>query len=251
MDIEENQYLLVSDSDEIHNQQWDSKKLKQTTLEQMAQNDLFKKHLPIMDQYLTVLEYDKDVESLTNAFEALKNEFEFLDKQDWSGKFRIVDGQVILVKRELVPSNISPSDYVRQHWHITDDYQLVPIINGMLRGMVEVSDRFNIQDQGNLNIVLQKGEIPPHMHQSGITQNAKIPCLHVSRGASDKLGFSKSGIMYDMFYNDSFSTGLSDNELDGAVDTFIPNETGLEKGVSHNNLPAYSEFYAFEIRKMI
>lgn len=251
MDIEENQYLLVSDSDEIHNRQWDSKKLKQTTFEQMAQNDLFKKHLLIMNDYLTNLDYDKYVETLNTSFDELKKEFDFLSKQEWCGKFRVVDGQVILIKANQVPLNISPIDYVRQYWDITQEYQVIQIMNGMLRGVVEVHNRDNIQHQENLNVVLKKDEIPSHMHQSGLTENARISCLHISDKTEDKLGVPTDGIVYDMFYNDSFSTGLSDNELDGVVDSFAPNTTGLEDGVSHNNLPTYSEFYAFEVRKII
>ena len=40
----------------------------------------------------------------------------------------------------------------------------------------------------------------------------------MSGGSTDKVGFLNNEIRYDMFYNDSFSTGLDRNELDGVVD---------------------------------
>lgn len=51
-----------------------------------------------------------------------------------------------------------------------------------------------------------------------------------------------------MFYNDSFSTGVDDNEMKGVVDEFFVKDSGKNM-VSHNNMPLYDQFYAFVIRK--
>ena len=45
-------YMLVSDSNESSSQ-FDTKKLSWRNLVEMAQNNLFKQHLDIMDNYLT------------------------------------------------------------------------------------------------------------------------------------------------------------------------------------------------------
>lgn len=92
-------------------------------------------------------------------------------------KFRVVDGQVILVEVDALKSqSLSPEDYVRQKWNITSEYQLLPIPNCMLRGMLDAKDG----DQGSVgDMVLEKpnnekvrlkGEnMPPHMHHSSVT----------------------------------------------------------------------------------
>ena len=60
----------------------------------------------------------------------------------------------------------------------------------------------------------------------------------------------KQEIRYDMFYNESFSTGMDKNELDGVVDEFDVQLSGTETDVStlyHNNMPMHDRFYAFAI----
>ena len=51
------EYFLVSDSNEI-NSQLDSKKMDWDELRNLAESNLFKKHLGILDNYLTVSQYD-------------------------------------------------------------------------------------------------------------------------------------------------------------------------------------------------
>lgn len=49
------------------------------------------------------------------------------------------------------------------------------------------------------------------MHNSGITSGARIECMH---GTNESSTVRIDGATaYDMFYNDSFSTGLDENEL--------------------------------------
>ena len=53
-----------------------------------------------------------------------------------------------------------------------------------------------------------------------------------------------------MFYNESFSTGLDRNELDGVVDEFNVQLSGNatdENTLYHNNMPVHDRFYAFAI----
>ena len=54
--IPDNKCLLVSDSNEI-GEQYDSKYLKQEELTRLAQENMFKKHLGIMQSYLTNSQY--------------------------------------------------------------------------------------------------------------------------------------------------------------------------------------------------
>lgn len=51
-----------------------------------------------------------------------------------------------------------------------------------------------------------------------------------------------------MFYNDSFSTGLDKNEVEGVVDEFTVQDSGSET-LFHNNMPKRDLFYAFVVRK--
>lgn len=52
-------------------------------------------------------------------------------------RFRVVDGQVILIEASKVPSDTTIEDYIRSKWDITSEYQLLPIPNCMLRGMLD------------------------------------------------------------------------------------------------------------------
>ena len=54
--IDGNSFLLVSDSNEV-GEQYDSKKLKQSELVELAQENLFKKVMDIMSLYMTDSQY--------------------------------------------------------------------------------------------------------------------------------------------------------------------------------------------------
>ena len=66
-----------------------------------------------------------------------------------------------------------------------------------------------------------------------------------------KVGFQKDEIRYDLFYNDSFSTGVNNNELEGVVDDFSVVQAGTQEQnmLYHNNMPGYTRFYAFLVRR--
>ena len=122
--------LLVSDSDEIQTQM-DSKQLPYTTLAEMAQDALFSRYLD-MDQYLTVSEFNTTKMRLGDMYEDL-------DIPSTSGakpKFRAVEGQVILLNATGVPKGVSPMDYALEHWDVSSEFQLTPIPNCMLRGVL-------------------------------------------------------------------------------------------------------------------
>lgn len=65
-----------------------------------------------------------------------------------SGKFRVVDGQVILLDKDTLDeynkrngTSISALDYITQFWDITSEYQVNEIRNCMLCGVtVPVED---------------------------------------------------------------------------------------------------------------
>ena len=84
------------------------------------------------------------------------------------------------------------------------------------------------------------------MHHSSVTKNANIQCMDVNK--SQPTIFVNGEIPYDMFYNDGNATGLSKNELQGAVDNFQVLDSG-SGSVVHNNLPKYEKFYAFIVHK--
>lgn len=63
-------------------------------------------------------------------------------------------------------------------------------------------------------------------------------------------GVVTGGTVYDMFYNDSFSTGVDKNEVQGVVDNFNVGSYGKNAGLYHNNMPAFSNFYTFVVHKM-
>lgn len=63
-----------------------------------------------------------------------------LDISGIKPKFRVVDGQVILMEAGSIPEGESPEQHVRDKWDITSEYQLLPIPNCMLRGMLDVKE---------------------------------------------------------------------------------------------------------------
>ena len=111
-------------------------------------------------------------------------------------------------------------EYLKEHWDITSEFSVVPIYNCMLRGMTskDTDDQSPVKKSGNTNVYLSKRNIPPHMHHSSVTVGGNMECMAVDGSSDDRL--SENGIRYDMFCNDSFSTGLRNNELDGTGDAF-------------------------------
>ena len=94
--------------------------------------------------------------------------------------------------------------------------------------------------------------MPIHMHNSGITTGGNLKTM---RGNQNDAGYIQGKTVYDMFYNDSFSTGVDKNELDGTVDTFSVQDSGIAEQsdstprLMHDNLPKYERFYTFIVTK--
>lgn len=76
----------------------------------------------------------------------------------------------------------------------------------------------------NTEVAVGNENMPPHMHHSGIDMAEGLQTMQ--GGDSQKVGFLNGEIRYDMFYNESFSTGVSKNELDGVVDSFEVQDSG-------------------------
>ena len=70
----------------------------------------------------------------------------------------------------------------------------------------------------NSKVAVSDANLPPHMHHSGIDMASGLQTMQ--GGSSEKVGFLKEELHYDMFYNESFSTGMSKNEVEGVVDRF-------------------------------
>ena len=265
--IPSNKYLLVSDSNEV-TEQFDSKKLRQDELSYLAEENLFKKHLGIMSNYLTVSQYASYRSILKEKYIIQKKLFEDLDG-NVPVKFRPVDGQIILLQQEETDKRIqeictqenltsmSPLDYLKRHWDITTEFTVEQIYDCMLRGVTEIDPNGGDKTKrdGNLKVGLTDDNMPIHMHNSGVTTGGSINCMH---GGEQVVGFRQGETVYDMFYNDSFTTGVDKNELDGVVDDFVVQDSGVAEQsdsgnprIMHNNLPVYKKFYAFVVRKNI
>jgi len=139
INIDSTDNLLVSDSNEKVNL-YDSKKLSCETLAELAQTNLFRRHLGIMDRYLTNNQFATYKKILTLQKGKLKEMWNTLKDQSWSGTFRSVPGQVILVEKESFDAqysdeNKTPEEYVREKWDIPSDCYLKQLHNCMLRGM--------------------------------------------------------------------------------------------------------------------
>lgn len=123
---EEYKYLLVSDSNEV-SKKFDSKKIDiDTTFASLAQENLFKTYLDIMNLYLTKDQYNSYLNSIENQLTQCKNFFNSIKDGKWSGKLKPVDGQVILIgvdeflKAKEEDKNITtPLQYLMEHWDIT------------------------------------------------------------------------------------------------------------------------------------
>ena len=107
-----NTCMLISDSDEVRDQ-LDSKKLNYDTLVKLAEDNLFGKYLD-MSKYLTHNQYNAYGVMLNDRYSKLDTLKEALPKNLAPGsdfykpRFRPVDGQVILIEADNVPSGISP-----------------------------------------------------------------------------------------------------------------------------------------------
>lgn len=246
-------YMLVSDSNESSSQ-FDTKKLNWLNLVELAQDNLFKNHLDIMDNYLTKNQIVQQQKILNNRLNALRTAFTSVDADDGSGrKLKVVDGQIILLRADQIPNEEVLVEYLKKYWDITPDYSITQLHDCMLRGVTEVRST-EVLKPGNQNVALTKETMPSHMHHSGITQGANIGTMHGT--SSEKSGEVESGTAYDMFYNDSFSTGLSKNEMDGTVDLFSVQPVGDNVAgqneppkIMHNNMPVYGRYYVFLITK--
>lgn len=164
--------------------------------------------------------------------------------------FTPVDGQVILIRAKEVDAKTgtTPMAYLRSKWNITSEYTVTQLQDCMLRGVVNVQDG-TIKCASNTSVGLTGDNMPPHMHHPGITEDADIETMQGSTASANKVrARGRQDTAYDMFYNDSFSTGVSKNELDGVVDSFNVQLNG-DDTVQHDNMPVYDRFYAFEVRK--
>lgn len=123
---EEYKYLLVSDSNEV-SKKFDSKKIDiDTTFTSLAQENLFKTYLDIMNLYLTKDQYTSYLNSIDNQLTQCENFYKSIEDGEWSGKLKPVDGQVILIgvdeflKAKEEDKNITtPLQYLMEHWDIT------------------------------------------------------------------------------------------------------------------------------------
>ena len=242
-----NECMLVSDSNELGGQ-YDSKKLNFSELVELAQDSLFNKYLRIMSTFLTTIQYNNYIQIINQRLNTQGTEWGKAKNGRWTGKFTPVDGQVILIRKADVPRGNTPLQYLLNHWNVSSEYTVTQIQNCMLRGVVSIHDQ-TVKNPDTINVSLTDDNIPPHMHHPGITENANIGSMRDSSQSGDKVWQrAASDVSYDMFYNDSISTGLTKNELDGVVDGFDVQPSG-DESVSHNNIPAIDVFYAFEIRK--
>lgn len=263
------QYLLVSDSNE-RSEAFDSKKLSHQDLSDLAQDELFKSKLDLKT-YLTESKFTDLCEEMENQLSKCNDRFQELMKIEPSNKFRVVDGQVILLDKDTLDrynkeneTSLSPLQYLKIHWNITNEHQVNEIGNCMLKGVTvpnpsglinsgnpigdnptELSDK--VWNKGETQVELDETTFPNHMHHSGITSGAKVQCLE--RDLDSKLGYNPSGMRYDLFQNDSISSGVDKQGMGGVIDKFEVNEVG-EEHLLHNNLPEYRRFYAFEIREI-
>ena len=143
---------------------------------------------------------------------------------------------------------ISPYQYFRSYWYIPSEFVVEQLQDCMLRGVTEIRSEVPQLAQ-NQSVGLTAENIPPHMHHSGITAGQGIQSM--GNNGEGKVGFQTGELRYDMFYNDSFSTGLNKNELEGVVDNFEVQPAGTQEQnmLYHNNMPNYTRFYAFLVRE--
>lgn len=247
------EYFLVSDSNEI-NSQLDSKKMDWDELRNLAENNLFKKHLGILDNYLTVSQYDIYKKMLVDTKTSLDTLWNMLKDQNWSGKFKPAHGQIIVIYKDDVPTGMAPIDYLRAHWDIPLDATINQWKDCMIRGITYTEDHDDnpIKRDSNQIVKLKEINVPPHMHHSEITSGSTIESMSRVKSGTDSKRQELSE-RYDMFYNDSLDTGLDKNELDGSGDSFEVEYAGSNETLNgqpalpHNNMPVMHNCYVFEI----
>ena len=234
---------------------------------------MFSKHLDIMSQYLPKSQFDNYKFQLDNLLSSYQNVFNQLNVDPSQRKFRIVDGQVILLAKDEfdaafadVEDRPSPEDWVRRHWNVTADYWLERVQGCMLRGMtlVDKTDMDNAENghstvklTKNVRVDLTRDTVPAHMHQSGISvEDNRIQTLAQGQEGQSAIPI-RGGTRYDVFRNDGVSTGVDKNEHDGAIDDFTILEAGSNDGqdpsnpkIAHNNMPVFKEYYAFVVHRM-
>jgi hypothetical protein len=48
---------------------------------------------------------------------------------------------VILLKADSIPEGVSPMDYALAYWDVPSEYQLTPVPDGMLRGVLMIEPK--------------------------------------------------------------------------------------------------------------
>lgn len=116
--------------------------------------------------------------------------FDALNRRTQSGKFKVMNGQVILIDVEqfnaLNAENggrwTSPSSWVMENWDIGTDFHVQQIRDCMLRGVVEI-DPYSpdtVKMPGNSVVMVSEDNLPPHRHHSGITSGSGIETIAAS-----------------------------------------------------------------------
>ena len=254
--------LLVSDSREIGSQ-YDSKRLPQENLVEIARGELYKKCLD-MGRYLAKVKYETYTSILEGKLESLKDLKSQLPETRTSKKLKVVDGQVILVDKARFDefNNIGTTrqtilEYLNTYWDIPASFTVTQVTNCMLRGVpfieeqVDSSGSIIVNAPTNEQVLLKDENMPPHMHHSAVMTGAGVQSMEMASGDSI---YESGKTRYDIFQNDSLTTGLDKNELEGVVDTFTPQEFGANAAaygtgmnILHDNLPNYTECYVFVV----
>ena len=241
--------LLVSDSREVGDQ-YDSKRLPQENLVEMAQEALYKTCLD-MGRYLARVKFDTYKQILEGKLEALKNLKLSLPVATRSAKLKVVEGQVIFVDKERFDA-IQPSmpieDYIKSYWNVPVTFTLERVSGCALRGVTgDVAD-WMVKRPTNCAVELADENMPPHMHHSAIevgSGSQSLGCADSEQGSS-----SDNKVRYDIFLNGSRQTGLTDSGMDGVGDLqFQPRSIGENGTVLHDNMPAFTKFYVFVVKR--
>lgn len=128
-----------------------------------------------------------------------------VEEIEWSGMFKPVDGQVILLRMDDVDeynqnvdeynqnadeahqkSRKTPIEYLKWYWDIPSDFSVEQLNGCMLRGVTETNSkslsdedrRLPIKRPSNVNVSLTASTMPPHTHNSAITVGAGIQSMH-------------------------------------------------------------------------
>ena len=247
------EFFLVSDSDETSSQ-LDSKKMSWDVLTELAQDNLFKRYLNMMDKYLTKSQYETFGSAIANNLNELNEDWNQIKDKRWSGLLKPVDGQVIAIFKDDIPNGTTPMDYLKAHWDIPIAATVNQWKDCMMRGVTfkEENNTNPTMRSSNQKVTLKEINMPPHMHHSGITQGSTVQVVKSDQNAEDA-HMEPFSTRYDMFDNDSIGTGLSKNELQGVGENLAVEQVGSDEtsdgspALSHNNLPNLHECYVFEI----